>query len=177
MPACLFVNSTIIPRLMVVKSLKTILILFPNYIIFPVLILIPCIDIVFLYSYRSSISVLFSCIRTDRLYRYHFPIFIPIPCIGIVFLYWKYMIVILTMLLLNTWLLHAITWPCLLSPDACLISLITWHLTTCLVIIIFRESCPDILYYIQWPVFLVLVCSCYFCNSWTCPVPSIPVIW
>jgi len=132
---------------------------------------------IFLYSYWSPVSVSFSCIRTDPLYRCRFLVCIPIPCISTVSCIVISTVLILDVLLLDTWLLHAITWPCLLSPDACLISLITWHLTTCLVIIIFRESCPDILYYIQWPVFLVLVCSYYFCNSWTCPVPSILVIW
>jgi len=62
--------------------------------------------IIFLYSYRSPISVPFSCIHIDFLYRYYFPVL-------------KYMIVISTMSLLDTWLLHAITW---------LLLVITWHL-------------------------------------------------
>jgi len=61
---------------MVVKSLKPLLILF----------FLNC--IVFLYLYRSLVSVPFSVFIPIPLYRYHFSVFVPIYRIGIVFLYW-----------------------------------------------------------------------------------------
>jgi len=130
---------------MVVKSLKSLLILF-------------------------SKNCTFSYIQTDLLYRYRFSVFVLIPCIGTVFL-----IVISTVFI--TW--HTTTChylipdSCVLSPDTCLISLITCHLIySCLpCIIIFQESYPAIMYYIQWLVFLVLM------YAWTRHALVIPVIW
>ena len=157
MSACLLVNSTIILFLMVVKSLNPIFILFSKTMLFLVFVPIPCIDTVFLCLYRSPVSVPFSYMCTDPMYPYCFPV------------YWY--------LLCLTW--HAIT--CHLT-SACYylipvwyhLSPATWHITACLVIIIFRESCSDILYYVQWPVLLILM---YSYSSWTCHVPAIPVIW
>jgi len=106
MPTCLLDNSTIILSLMILKSLKPLLILFFK-------------------------TALFSYIHTNLLYRYHFLVFVPISCIGTIFLYsyqplyqycfpvLKYMIVISTMLLLDTWFMHAIT---------LLLLVITWHM-------------------------------------------------
>ena len=94
MPICLLDNSTIILSLMVMKSLKHVLILVSKTILF------------FLYSYWSFVLVPFSCMCTNLWYQYYFFIL-------------KYMIVISTMLLLDSWLLHDISWPLLV---------ITWHL-------------------------------------------------
>ena len=85
MLACLLDNSTILLSLMVVKSLKTIFILFFKMYHFSYTRTGPLYRYCFLYSYRSPVSVLF--------------------------FYIEYMIVISTMPLLNTWLMHAITWP------------------------------------------------------------------
>jgi len=93
---------------------------------------ISCISTIFLYSYWSPISVLFSCIRTDLLYRYHFSIL------------W-YTIVISTMLLLDNW--HLIPECYHLTPIWYHLSPATLYITTRLVIILVRESCPAILYY------------------------------
>jgi len=73
--------------LMVVKSLKSLLILFFKTVLFfgvrtdplywycfPIFVLISYISTIFLHSYWSPISVPFFCIRTDPLYRYCFPI-------------------------------------------------------------------------------------------------------
>jgi len=115
--------------------------------------------IVFLYAYRSPVSVPSFCIRTDLMYQYYFLVFIPIPCIGTFFLYCD-TIVIFTVLII--W--HVITWS--LTP-ACYhmtpvwyhLSPVTRYITTWLMIIIFQKSCHAILYYIQWLVSLVLMYS------------------
>jgi len=104
---------------------------------------------VFLYSYWSLVSVLILCILIDPLYWYYFPVL------------WS-TIVVSTMLI--TW--HAITWhltpACYhLTPIWCYLSPATWNITTCLVIIICQESYLAIMYYKQWPIFLVLMYFCY----------------
>jgi len=120
---------------MAVKSLKSLLILF-------------------------SKNCTFSCIHTDPLYRYRFPVFVPISCLGTVFLYsyrspyryyfpvLRYTIVISTMIITPACYYLTLVWFHL-SPA-------TWYITTWLVIIIFWESNLAFLYYIQWPVSLVL---------------------
>jgi len=140
MSACLYINSTIILSLLVVKSLNPVFILFFKTVLFPIFVPIPCISTIFLCSYRFPVSVSFFRICTDLLYRYCFHVSLYTIVISI--------LLILSMLLLDTWLLHAITWPCLLAPYTCLISLITLHLTICLVIIIFWESlsCYPVIY-------------------------------
>jgi len=111
-------------------------------------------------------TVLFSYIRTDLLYRYCFFVL-------------RYMIVLSTMPLLDTWPDPCMLSPdsCMLSSDICLISLITCYLIHYCLLSDYHISgilsCYPVLY-IQWPVFLVLM---YSCNFWTCHAPTIPVIW
>ena len=112
---------------------------------FSVFVSIPCIST--MYSYPSPVSVLFFCIRTDLLYQCYFLV-----------------------LWYDNDIYHAITWhvtpACYHMTHACYhLTLIWYHLSpailnTWLVIIIFWESYPAILYYIQWLVSLVLMCSC-----------------
>ena len=114
-------NSTIILFFMVVQSLKPLLILFFKTVLFSctstdllyrycllVFILIPYISIIFLYSYRFSVLVLFSDIEIydiDIYYTYYLTCYYLTP---------------------DSCLLSLDT--CLLSPDTYLISLITYHL-------------------------------------------------
>jgi len=106
-------NLIIILYLMVVKNLKHILVLFFK-------------------------TVLFSCIRTDLIYRYHFSVFILIPesvsfsvlCYTTINIYCA-----------TTW--HAITWHLLpVSYHLILDILNTWHLTwhTWLIIITYGND-------------------------------------
>ena len=120
MPACLF-NSTITLSLMVVKGLKPDLYYFPNCIIF-------------LYSYWSPISVSFSCIRTDPLYRFCFPDSD---------IYYAYLLDVLPPAcdhVTPVWY-HLTPDSCMLSPDTCFISLITCYL------IYYHLTCD---YHILW---------------------------
>jgi len=91
-------NLTVILSLMVVKSLKPVLILFTN-----------C--IVFLYLYRSPVLVPFFHIRVDSLYRYYFPVLCYTIVISTMLITWH--------VITRYWLWHIITWHLLV---------ITWHL-------------------------------------------------
>jgi len=103
---------------------------------FPVFLPISYISSIFPYSYWSPVPVPFSCIHTDLLYQYCFHVL------------W-YTIVISTVLI--TWyiIIWYLTLACYHLKPACYhLYLATWYITTWLAIIIFRESCPAILYYI-----------------------------
>ena len=151
-PVCLFVNSTIILSLMVVKSLK------------PVFILFSWLHR-FLYSYWSSVSVSFSYIHTDPLYRYLFSGIVIYD--GNIFRAYHLTCQYLT------------PDSCMLSSDTWLISLITyhaWYLTyNCHSI---GEWWPDILTYtdIYTPVQSVLMTPLYSWYSWHIPAHSRTVI-
>jgi len=130
--------------------------------------------IIFLYSYRTPVSVLFSYIHTDLLYWYRFSVCVLIS--------WVLLSCIVISFIFTTW--HAIT--CHLTPACCHLTLlvITWHmfyithqLPPDMLLLdrdyhIYGNHAPVILYYIQWSKFIVLMFSC---NSWTCLAPVILV--
>jgi len=140
LPTCLLDNSTIILLLIVVKSLKSLLILFFKTVLFFVYVPISYIDIIFLYPYRSPVSVPFSCIHTDLLYWYYFPDSD---------IYYAY---------------YLTRDSCMLSPGTCLISLITCHLIHYCLPCDYHISgilyCYPVLYTVT--LFLVFM---YSCNS------------
>ena len=143
--------------LMVVKSLKPALILFFK-------------------------AVLFSCICTDNLYRYHFPIFVMISYIGTIFLYsyWSHVSVLLSFIVIYDSDIYCVYYltcyylapdSCMLSPITCFISLITCLIYYCLPcdyhisgILFWYPILYTVTYIFSTYVLLTLSCSCYSCN-------------
>ena len=122
---------------------------------FPVFVPIPFIDTIFLYSYWSPISISFSCMGNDPLYRYFSCIVISIVLI----------------------IYHAITWHMTLTYYH--LTPIWYHLSPDMpdiwpIIITIREWWPDVLTYpdIFIPVQIVLLIHLYSWHSWQAPSHS-----